>query len=59
MCSLLVSIVSHYRMVPTAVFLSVKVKDENGSMGCPLCRVHLLKAAEEIEEIRRAVMQRP
>ena len=54
----IVRVTSHYKMVPTAVFLSVKVKDENGSMACPLCRVHLLKAAAEIDEIRRAVMQR-
>ena len=55
----IVRVVSHYRAVPTGVFLSVKVKDENGSMACPLCRVHVLNAAAEIDEIRRAVLQRP
>ena len=54
----IVRIVSHYRAVPTGVFLSVKVKDENGSMACPLCRLHVRNAAAEIDEIRRAVLQR-
>ena len=40
------------------IYLTVKAKDENGSMSCPLCRVHILKAGAEIEEIRRAVFQR-
>lgn len=54
----IVRIVNHYRAVPTGVSLTVKVKDENGSMACPLCRLHVLNAAAEIEEIHRAVMQR-
>ena len=54
----IVKVTSHYRMVPTAVFLSVKVKDENGNMACPLCRVHMLNAEAEIDEIRKAVIQR-
>ena len=54
----IVRIVSHYRAVPTGVFLSVKVKDENGSMSLPLCRVHMLKAEAEIDDIRKAVLQR-
>ena len=54
----IVRINSHYRMVPTGVGLSVTVNDENGSMSFPLCRVHMLKAGEEVEEIRNAVMQR-
>ena len=45
-------------MLPTGVYLSVKVNDENGSMSLPLCRVHMLKAEEEINEIRKAVLQR-
>ena len=53
----IVRVVSNYRMVLTGVYLSVSVNDENGSMTCPLCRVHMLKAGEEIEEIRRAVLQ--
>ena len=54
----IVRVTSHYRMVPTGVYLSVKVKDEHGSMVCTLCRVHMLKAGEEIDEIRKAVLQR-
>ena len=54
----IVRVTSHYKAVPLLVQLSVKVKDENGSMACPLCRVHLLKAEAEIDEIRRALMQR-
>ena len=54
----IVRIVNHYRAVPTGVSLTVKVKDENGSMACPLCRLHVLNAAAEIEEIHRAVLQR-
>ena len=34
------------------------VKDENGSMSLPLCRVHMLKAEAEIDDIRKAVLQR-
>jgi len=55
----IVRTISHYRMVPTGVYLSIAVNDENGSMSFPLCRVHMLKAEAEIEEIRRAVLQRP
>ena len=54
----IVRTISHYRMVPTGVYLSVAVNDENGSMSFPLCKVHMLKAEAEIEEIRNAVMQR-
>ena len=49
---------SHYRMVPTGVYLSISVEDENGSMSLPLCRVHMLKAEAEIDDIRKAVLQR-
>ena len=45
-------------MVPMGVFLGAIVEDENGRMSFPLCRVHMLKAATEIDEIRRAVLQR-
>ena len=55
----IVRTISHYRMAPTGVYLSVAVNDENGSMSFPLCRVHMLNAEAEIEEIRRAVLQRP
>ena len=54
----IVRVNSHYRMVPTGVYLSVSVKDENGSMSFPLCRVHMIKADAEIDEIRKAVLQR-
>jgi hypothetical protein len=54
----IVRINHHYRMIPTGVSLSIKVNDENGSMAFPLCRVHMLKANAEIDEIRMAVMQR-
>ena len=54
----IVRVTSHYRMVATGVFLSVKVKDACGSMAFPLCRLHMLKAGSEIAEIRRAVMRR-
>ena len=54
----IVRVTGHYRMVATAVFLSVKVKDENGSMTCPLCRLNVLNAGAWIDEIRRAVLQR-
>ena len=53
-----VRITTNYRMMPTGVYLSIKVNDENGSMSLPLCRVHMLKAEEEINEIRKAVLQR-
>lgn len=55
----IVRTVSHYRMIPTGVYLSVSVNDENGSMSFPLCKVHMMKAEAEIDEIRRAVLQRP
>ena len=54
----IVTTVGHYRMVPTLVYLTVKVEDENGSLACPLCRVHMLNAETEIAEIRRAVFQK-
>ncbi|MBP3205509.1 MAG: hypothetical protein J6M66_08815 [Lachnospiraceae bacterium] len=54
----IVRVTSHYRMVPTGVYLSAIVEDENGRLSFPLCRVHLLKAGEEIDEIRKAVLQR-
>ncbi len=54
----IVRVTTNYRMVPTGVFLSVKVEDENGNMVCPLCRLHMLKAGTEIAEIRNAVLQR-
>ncbi len=38
------------------IYLSVKVKDEHGSNAFPLCRVHLLNASAEIDEIRKAVL---
>ncbi|MBO4395258.1 MAG: hypothetical protein J5819_02805 [Eubacterium sp.] len=53
----IVRVTSNYKMVPTGVFLSVKVKDANGSMAFPLCRLHMLKAGTEIDEIRKAVLQ--
>ena len=53
----IVRINHHYRFVPTGVSLSVKVKDEHGSLAFPLCRVHLLNAQAEVNEIRDAVLQ--
>ena len=53
-----VRITNHYRMVPTGVYLSIKVDDENGSMSFLLCRVHMLNARAEVDEIRKAVLQR-
>ena len=53
----IVKTTSNYRMVPTGVYLTVIVKDENGRMSCPLCMIHKPKAAAEIDEIRKAVMQ--
>ena len=53
----IVRINHHYRYVPTGVSLSVKVKDEHGSLAFPLCRVHLLNAQAEVNEIRDAVLQ--
>ena len=53
----IVRINHHYRFVPTGVSLTLKVNDEHGSMACPLCRVHMLNAQAEINEIRNAVMQ--
>ena len=49
---------NNYQMVLTGVYLTIKVKDEHGSMACPLCTVPLQKAGEDIDMIRRAVMQR-
>ena len=43
----------------SGVYLSAKVNDENGSMSFLLCRVHMLRAGAEIDEIRSAIMQRP
>ena len=54
----IVTIVGHYRAVPTYVGLSAAVNDENGKMSFPLCRVHMLNAQAEVEMIRNAVMQR-
>ena len=53
----IVRINHHYRFVPTGVSLTLKVNDEHGSMAFPLCRVHMLNAQAEINEIRNAVMQ--
>ena len=53
----IVRINHHYRYVPTGVSLSVKVKDEHGSLAFPLCRVHLMNAQAEVNEIRDAVLQ--
>ena len=39
------------------IYLTVKAKDEHGSIAYPLCRVHLLSASAEIDEIRKAVLQ--
>ena len=39
------------------IYLSVKAKDEHGSIAYPLCRVHLLSASAEFDEIRKAVLQ--
>jgi hypothetical protein len=54
----IVTIVGHYRAVPTYVGLSAAVNDEHGKMSFPLCRVHMLNAQAEVEMIRNAVMQR-
>ena len=42
----------------SGVGVSVIVNDENGSMSLPLCRVHRFNDRAEIDEIRKAVMQR-
>ena len=42
----------------SGVGVSVTVKDENGSMSLHLCMVHRLNDRAEIDEIRKAVMQR-
>ena len=42
----------------SGVGVSVKVKDENGSMSLHLCMVHRLNDRAEIDEIRKAVLQR-
>ena len=39
------------------IYLTVKAKDEHGSIAYPLCRVHLLSASEEFDEIRKVVLQ--
>lgn len=49
---------SHYRAIPTGVYLSITVEDASGKTSFPLCRVHLLKAEAEVEEIRQAVLQK-
>ena len=53
----IVRINHHARMIPTGVSLTLKVKDEHGSMAFPLCRVHMLNAQAEVAEIRQALMQ--
>ena len=42
----------------SGVGVNAKVNDENGSMSLPLCRVHRFNDRAEIDEIRKAVMQR-
>ena len=42
----------------SGVGVSVTVNDENGSMSLPLCRVHRSNDRAEIDEIRKAVLQR-
>lgn len=42
----------------SGVGVSVTVKDENGSMSLPLCRVHRLNDRAEIDEICKAVLPR-
>ena len=42
----------------SGVGVSVIVKDENGSMSLPLCKVHRFNDRAEIDEIRKAVLQR-
>ena len=42
----------------SGVGVSITVNDENGSMSLPLCRLHGLKAEAEIDDIRKAVLQR-
>lgn len=42
----------------SGVGVSVIVKDENGSMSLPLCKVHRFNDRAEIEEIRKGVLQR-
>ena len=42
----------------SGVGVSVTVKDENGSMSFHLCMVHRFNDRAEIDEIRKAVMQR-
>ncbi|MCR4690642.1 MAG: hypothetical protein K5739_04805, partial [Lachnospiraceae bacterium] len=44
--------------VRSGVGVNVTVKDENGSMSLLLCMVHRFSDMAEIEEIRKAVMQR-
>ena len=42
----------------SGVGVSVTVKDENDSMSLTLCGVHRLNDMAEIDEIRKAVLQR-
>jgi len=42
----------------SGVGVSVTVKDEDGSMSLPLCKVHRFNDRAEIDEIRKAVLQR-
>ncbi len=42
----------------SGIGVSVTVKDENGSMSLFLCRVHRFNDRAEIDEIRRAVLQK-
>ena len=42
----------------SGVGVSVTVNDECGSMSLPLCKVHRFNDRAEIDEIRKAVMQR-
>ena len=53
----IVRINHHYRFVPMGVSLTLKVNDEHGSMAFPLCRVHMLNAQAEVNEIRNPVLQ--
>ncbi len=42
----------------SGIGVSVTVNDENGSMSLPLCKVHRFNDRAEIDEIRKAVLQR-
>ena len=54
----IIRVISHYKIIPTGIWLSVTVEDENGSMAFPLCKVHMLKFGEEMNEIYNVIMQR-